>query len=236
MIYLTHLKNDIRQIFRDPIMLIMMIAPILIICIFKLMLVFAAPFLTTRFDIDVSPYYPYILAFTLLMMPGMLGIVTGFMMIDDKDGFIAELMSVTPLGRSGYIINRLSLSAFLSIIYSLTAYYVLNIIQLPFAVMAFLSLLLAMYSSIIGLLLFGGAEDKVKGLTFAKALNILTIFAFTDLLSLKWLTVISWIFPTYWVAEVIKDPGSLLSLCAALVVHIIWLGILVRRYWSKSGY
>lgn len=234
MIHMVHLRNDLRQIIRDPIMLILMVVPLLIIGIFKMLLIFAPPFLLTRYGIDVSPYYIYIIVFTLLMMPGMLGIVTGFMMLDDKDGNIAELMSVTPLGRSGYLINRLSLSAFLSIGYSLMAYCVLDVIRVPFFSLLLLTFLLAMYSAIIGLLLFGGADDKVKGLTFAKALNILALFAFTDLLSLRWLTVVSWFFPSYWVTAIIKNPDSLPSLFAAIFCFTFWLGALVIRYWRKG--
>lgn len=233
--YLILYRNDIKQIVRDPIMIIMLIAPLLMIGLFKMILIFLLPFLTDKTGFDVSPYFVYILAFVLLMIPGLLGIVTGFMMLDERDGNIAELMTVTPLGRNGYLINRLSFSAILSVIYCFIAYYVLNIYTLPLTSLIYITLLLALYSAIIGLLIFSGADDKVKGLTFAKALNILNIFAFADLFSLKWMTVISWFFPSYWITGLIKNPDSLLANSMVFIVHGIWFGVLVRQYWRKDS-
>jgi CRP/FNR family transcriptional regulator, anaerobic regulatory protein len=51
----------------------------------------------------------------------------------------------------------------------------------------------------------------VKGLTFAKGLNTLVLFAFTDLFALPWLTFLSWFFPPYWITMMIKSPIHFLS-------------------------
>lgn len=234
MLQIIHFKNDIKQIMRDPIMAIMMVAPLFLIVVFKLLIAFLIPFIFTQFGFDVTPYSQYVLAFVLLISSGMLGIVTGFMMMDERDGNIAELMSVTPLGRSGYLINRLSFASFLSFVYCIASCYALNVAELPLMTVLFLSLLSAIYSSIIGLLIFSGADDKVKGLTFAKALNSLVLFAFTDLFMLRWLTVLSWFFPPYWITMIIKSPHSLLVNGLALIVHVGWLGILLLQYWRKE--
>ena len=235
MIQLIHFRNDIKQIMRDPIMAMMMIAPLLTIILFKLMVIFLIPFISVKTGVDISPFPEYILVFVLLINSGMLGIVTGFMMLDERDGKIAELMSVTPLGRSGYLMNRLSFASFLSFIYSIAGFYSLNLVNLPLILVLFLSLLLAIYSAIIGLLIFQGADDKVKGLTFAKALNSLVLFAFTDLFALKWLTVISWFFPPYWITMIIKSPHSGLVIGIASLVHVGWLWVLVWRYWKEKS-
>ena len=235
MLQIIHFKNDIRQIMRDPIMAIMMLAPLFLIVVFKLLIVFLIPFIYTQFGFDVTPHFHYVLAFVLLISSGMLGIVTGFMMMDERDGNIAELMSVTPLGRSGYLINRLSFASLLSFLYCIASCYALNLAELHWITVLILSLLSAIYSSIIGLLIFSGADDKVKGLTFAKALNSLVLFAFTDLFSLWWLTVLSWFFPPYWITMIIKSPHSLLVIGLAFVVHIGWLGILLLQYWRKES-
>jgi len=157
------------------------------------------------------------------------------MMMDERDGKIAELMSVTPLGRSGYLFNRLLFAAGMSVFYGILSYYVLNIIELPFFTVLFISLLSANYSIIIGLLIYSFADDKVKGLTFAKAINSLSLFAFTDLLSLRWLTVLSWFFPPYWITMVVKSPHTIMIYGWALLVHVVWLAVLIRYYWRKES-
>jgi fluoroquinolone transport system permease protein len=234
MMYLVHLRNDIRQIVRDPIMLLLLLVPLLLISIFKLLLVFLVPVIGTELNIDLSPYYAYVVSFVVLLSSGMTGIVTGFLMIDERDGNIAELMAVTPLGRFGYLVNRLLFSSLVSVIYSFSTIFVLNICQVTFSSALYLSVLMAVYSAIIGLILFSGADDKVKGLAFAKGLNILTFFAFTDLFQLPWLITLSWFFPPYWITAILKNPGSGLAYGSALLVHTAWLGFLMVRYWKRG--
>ncbi len=235
MIQLTLFKNDLKQIVRDPIMILLLFAPLLLIVVFELLQFFLVPYLATKVGFDITPYFPYVLAFVLLMNSGMLGIVTGFMMLDERDGNISQLLEVTPLGRSGYLANRLIFASILSILYAFIGIAVFKGPDLSFFSIVLLSVLSAFYTAIIGLLIFSGAEDKVKGLTFAKGLNILVLFAFTDLFALPWLTFLSWFFPPYWVTLIIKTPQSLLALTLAIIVHVTWLGALVFRYSKRES-
>jgi fluoroquinolone transport system permease protein len=235
MLRIIHLKNDLRQIMRDPIMAVLMVAPLFLIIAFKLMVLYLIPFIHTLFEFNILPYLDYVFVFVVMMCGAMLGIVTGFMMMDDRDGKIAELMSVTPLGRGGYLVNRLLFAAILSVFYSILSYYVLYVVELPFITILFVSLLSSNYSIIIGLLIFTFADDKVKGLTYAKAINSLSLFAFTNLFALKWLTVLSWFFPPYWITTVVQSPQTFLIYGLALLVNLGWLFLLIRHYWKKES-
>ena len=234
MTFMIHLRNDVRQIVRDPIMLVLMFVPLILIVVFKLLLLFLLPVLINLTGFNPDPYYVYLLAFALLLSAGMLGIVTGFLMIDERDGNIAELMAVTPLGRTGYLVNRLSFAALLSVIYSFLSVYVLNVCPVTWPVAIALAGLMAMYTTIFGLILFNSADDKVKGLTFAKGLNVLAFFAFTDLFGLKWLIVLSWFFPPFWITALLKNQGTTLPFVMALIVHAGWLAVLLMRYQRKN--
>jgi len=235
MIQITLFKNDLKQIVRDPIMTLLLFAPLLLIVVFKLLELFLVPYLAAKAGFDITPYFPYVLSFVLLMNSGMLGIVTGFMMLDERDGNISQLLEITPLGRSGYMVNRLAFASFLSIIYGFVGIAVFKLPDLSFFSIVLLSVLSAIYTAIIGLLIFSGADDKVKGLTFAKGLNTLVLFAFTDLFALSWLTFLSWFFPPYWVTMIIKSPYSIAVAFIGLLVHALWLGVLIFRYTKRES-
>jgi fluoroquinolone transport system permease protein len=128
MIQITLFKNDIKQILRDPVMTLLLVAPLLLIIVFKILEVFLIPFLVQKTGFDVMPYASYVFSFILLMNSGMLGIVTGFMMLDERDGNIAQLLEITPLGRSGYLVNRLSFASLLSIVYCLVSFAVFSLV------------------------------------------------------------------------------------------------------------
>jgi len=235
MIQITLFRNDIKQILRDPVMTLLLVAPLLLIIVFKILEVFLIPFLMQKTGFDVMPYASYVFSFILLMNSGMLGIVTGFMMLDERDGNIAQLLEITPLGRNGYLLNRLSFASILSIVYCLVSFAVFSLVALPFYSVILLCVLSAIYTAIIGLLIYSGADDKVKGLTFAKGLNTLVLFAFTDLFALNWLTILSWFFPPYWITMMIKSPDSFFVNCLALTIHVIWLGVLIFRYGRRES-
>ncbi|MHC1780663.1 MAG: hypothetical protein AB9922_10555 [Bacteroidales bacterium] len=229
-------RNDLRQILRDPVMGILLFAPLLMITLFKIILYFATPLLLQKLNFDLSDYNHYILSGVLVMIAGMMGIVTGFVMIDERDGSISDLLSVTPLGKSGYLINRLSFAAIPVPLYSIICIYVLGIVEIPVFTVFTLSLVLSLYSAVIGLLIFLGADDKVKGLTYAKGLNSIAIFAFTDLFNLKWLIILSYAFPPYWITQVIREPDSFIYVMIAVSVTALWLSALICKYLAKRKF
>ncbi len=235
MIQITLFRNDIKQILRDPVMAMLLVAPLLLISVFKILEVFLIPFVALKTGFDVMPYAPCIFSFILLMNSGMLGIVTGFMMLDERDGNIAQLLEITPMGRSGYLINRLSFASILSVLYCVVSFAVFGLVNLPFYSKMLLCFLSAIYTAIIGLLIFSGADDKVKGLTYAKGLNALVLFAFTDLFALSWLTFLSWFFPPYWITMMIKSPQSFFVNSLAFIIHVVWLGVLIFRYGRRES-
>lgn len=235
MFQIIHIRNDIKQIVRDPIMAIMLAAPMFTIVLFKLLLIFLTPLLQSQTGFDVVPYYEYVFAFVLLINTGLLGIITGFLMLDDRDGNIVQLMSVTPLGKGGYLANRLVIASVASLFYTIAAYFILDLVEMPFYSMLLMPVLSAIYSAILGLLLFSGAGDKVKGLTFAKALNMLVLFAFADLFAVSWFIYFAWFFPPYWIAAIIKSPNSLFEIIMAIVVHLAWLLALVQKYLKQQS-
>lgn len=233
---LIHIKNDLKQLVREPMMLMLFISPILIICLFKAIISLIVPFVQQYIAFSIEDYKAYILAFIFILTSGMLGIVTGFMMLDERDGKIAELMAVTPLGRSGYLFNRLSFTFIATFGYTFVGYFIVDIYQVPIVMVLFLGILLGLFSSTMGLIIFTISSDKVKGLTYAKGLNVIMLFCLTDLLHEKWLTQISKFFPTYWITEMIQHPKSLSVLAIAALIHVSWFLMILWRDHGKSSF
>jgi len=230
MINAVHIKNDFKQIFRNPIMVLFFALPVFLPVLFKAMLVFLVPYLQTFLTFDIVPYHSYILAAVMTFAPLSLGIVTGFMMLDEKDGRIYELMRVTPLGSAGYLLNRMIFSMATSFICTFIVYYVLNIYPIPLLTLILIALLMSVLSVIIALILFLIATDKVKGLTYAKGLNLFSLFTLVDLLGLKWLSVVSHVMPTYWVTKIVQNPSNAVNILLAFVVTFVWVGAVYMIY------
>ena len=104
----------------------MLILSLLVPLILWALMHFLFPFLETmildQWDVDISPYYPHAGIFFLMLIPMMIGMVYGFILLDERDAGIITAISVTPTGKSGYLKIRMgipvSLSLFLIILYN----------------------------------------------------------------------------------------------------------------------
>jgi fluoroquinolone transport system permease protein len=224
----TALKVDLKLIFREPILIIFMILPLFIIGIVKLLVIYGVPLLLQYTGFDLRPYYGYVLAMALLMAPFMLGTVCGFLMIDDRDARIYELMSVTPLGYLGYIIMRSLIPFSTAFTYTIIGYYFIDIYYVPLVLLVYIAFLNSLSGVLIGLFLFTFAGDKVKGVTYSKGLSMLNVLAVADLFRLPWLSVVGALTPFYWVVRLINTPFDIANLILAAMVHLVWLIIMFR--------
>ncbi len=234
MIHYKHLKADMKQIAREPIMLMLIFMPVFFFILFKLLILFLFPRIETWTGFDIVPYYSYLLSGVFVITPQLLGTVTGFLMIDDRDENIYSLMSVTPMGYSGYMANRLLIPFTAGIFYTLFGYVVLSIYSIPFFNLLYISLLAGLEGIIASLMLFQLSKDKVQGLTYAKTLGIFIAFCFADLLNVRWVSVLASLIPFYWPSRLIRHPATILPVILALAVHLLWLFILIRR--TKGRY
>lgn len=233
MISCEHIKADYKQIFREKIMFLLFILPVILICLLKILLIITPIYIEEYLNIDVTDYHSYIISVIFLMIPSLIGTVTGFMMLDDKDGKIYELMSITPIGRNGYLYNRLSIPIIITFIYSFLIRLVIGIASISYGTTLLISILISIQTIIIGLIMFDIADDKVKGLTYAKGLNIIMIFGLADLLNNESVIYIAMLFPSYWITRLIKSP-SFSNIIMSFCIHLLWLFIILGRFYKKK--
>src|SRR6056297_2963782 len=228
MILRQTLKSDLKHMIREPIIGLMFFVPIIISIVFKLADLYLVPVIEMNFSVDIGFYYIYILSAIFVISADMIGVVIGFMMLDDKDGHILELISVTPLGKSGYLINRLGFMALFTFIFTFVSYFILDMVRIPIFTLIFIALMLSILSACIGLLLSSLASDKVKGLTYAKGLNFIIIFCFADLIDVEYIRVVSAIFPTYWVSSIIENFNEAVPYIFGLITTLFWFLVIYR--------
>jgi len=230
-------KADIKLIAREPILVLFMILPLFIMVITRLFITYGVPLVDSYLGFDLSPYYGYILIMVLLMAPYMLGTVCGFLMIDDRDARMFELMSITPLGDLGYIVMRSLIPFSAAIIYTFAGYYLIDFFYLAPPLLIFIALLNAFSGVTVGLLLFNYAGDKVKAVAFSKGLGLLNVLALADLFNLPWLSLLAALTPFYWVVRLATVGATVFVVIMATKVHLFWLFFmfyLLPRYGARS--
>ena len=109
--------NDLKSVRRDSLLSGVLIAPWLLVLALRLAVPPLAAFFRGRYGFDLQPYYPLVLCFFLYVnIPLLFGVMTGFLMLDERDDDTLTALRVTPASLGGLAGYRLTLSFVLSAI------------------------------------------------------------------------------------------------------------------------
>ena len=195
------LKNDLKNIMREPIFLILFISPILMVLLLKFAFPIFNGLLNNFIVFDLYSIFPQISFMFLLLIPMLCGMIWSLLLVDDKDNRIMDVISVTPLGKNGYINTKLLSSIFITFILASLMYFVMNY-NLSFSIKdLFLIILLSTQSIYLVILVANFASNKVEAMTFSKIFSFIYIFPLISLALKSNLRYFFAIFPQYWVIE-----------------------------------
>ncbi|MBN1624121.1 MAG: hypothetical protein JW903_07105, partial [Clostridia bacterium] len=219
-------KYDLKLMAREPIMILFAVLPIFLMLLFRFGFPVAGQLLFEKTGFDLSLYNVYIFAMIIAMTPYMTGTLAGFLMLDEKDGNVLDLILVTPAGFGGYLFSRMLIPIVVSLIYLVPGFILFSSYYSSSVIIPGIVLLAVMEGVIVTLLLFSIAANKVQGLTVAKGLGILLIPMFFDLFGNKFLMTVGYATPFYWIYAYIKE-GDPESLVCGLMVNSVWLATML---------
>lgn len=191
-----------------------------------------------QWSLDISSYYRQAGTFFLMLIPMMLGMVYGFILLDERDGGVITAISITPAGKSGYLKLRMGIPLALSFIFILLFLLllrlggVLNIIQL-----LVISLLVSSQSLILLLVLGAFAANKVMGLAISKGFGILLLGPLLDYAlsaPFNWIGSYS---PLFWASRsILARDGLSFWIYAGItfMFHLLLIWILFRKFTARS--
>lgn len=226
------LRADARNVARDPVLMVgivMSIAPALLLAVFGPTAESAGQ---AAFGFAGTGR---ILGVVAVLLPGgMLGWVTGFLLLEDRDEAVLTAIEMTPLGKAGFIAWRLGLCAALVFALSLSTVFA----ALPgsgLAVAFGMALLVAGYGTLVALFLVAFAGNKVEGLALTKLANLGLVAPLLALLPSP-LRYLAAPLPPFWIGEMaglapdaLWSPLAFLLGCATAAALGLLLGRLVTR-------
>lgn len=225
---------DVRSVARDPMLRWLLALPIAVGLLFRWGLPPLAQLATARLSIDLLRYEVLILSSMVLVMPAIVGVVTGFLLLDLEDDGTLAALRVTPLSLSGYLTYRLGGPMLLA---GLTTWAMLELSgRAPLSVPALLAVALcaAPIAPAYALFLGAFAADKVQGFALMKAvgpIGIPPILAWWVREPWQWLFGLDpyyWPVKLYWILAR-GDQGAVAALAAGLGVQ----GLLVWWLWRR---
>ncbi len=235
---LALITADARNIRRDSMMMLILAAPVIFLLLLRYGIPWLAGTLQQDLALDLTPHYEIIFIFFSLLLPMLFGMITGFILLDEQDEHIFTFISVTPLSKTGYLMQKLTISTTIIFIVTLVFAVINGLTTVPFWRFTPIALLMALEAPIMALFLVAFAENKVEGIALSKVSGV---FLFAPLVGyfvhspLQYLAGIS---PTFWIwesyaAAVDSSVLLVLNLSAGVALHLGYLLLLWKKFVRK---
>jgi hypothetical protein len=231
------LLSDFRLIKRDGILLVGLFAPVLAAVLLKFGYPIMEHILFEWRAVNLADYKPLIIGVALLMIPSMLGMMAGFMLLDDRDEGLLACFAVTPLQKSGYIRYRIVVTMLLTFFLFFIFLIIADFIIISWWAGILLALLYALEAPVFALLLAIFSANKVEGLALNKVLSvsiIIPVIAFFMSNPLKWLLASVPAFWPVWALIHVEATEFWLYYMGGLVIHLGLLVLLIKVFLQKS--
>jgi fluoroquinolone transport system permease protein len=197
-------RNDIRGTYRDPLLVMVVIAPAIWTTGVAVLTPRVTSLLSHRNGFDLVPYYPLVLtAFLLLTSIVIVGALAAFLVLDEIDAGTLTALRVTPVPLSTFFAYRAATVLVLTTVYVVATMSFSGLLR-PGLVPALIPIgLLAGLSAVVTLLLIVAlAGNKIQGLAVVRALGMLI----AGLPCLPWFIHSGWnlafgVLPPYWAAK-----------------------------------
>jgi len=121
--YHTLFISDIRHAGLDPVLMVGIFAPLALLVVSRFGFPMAADWLTNGYAFDLYKYSSFAAIFLVVTFPMLTGMMTGLLMLDERDENVISYYAVTPLMRRGYSISTIPsictlYTSFIAIFYS----------------------------------------------------------------------------------------------------------------------
>ncbi len=234
--FLKLLVADTKNASRDPIFVVAIIMSV----------VPAIAFVLGRQAMDeaalpafgLANFSSYLAPVILVLPAALIGWVTGFLILEDRDDGPLLALDITPLGKAGFTLHRATVT--FGVTFFVTAIATPQVLPQAQAVVSLVTaVFVGLQAVMLAFALPAIANNKVEGLAVTKVLNTSAIIPLLTLIPSP-LRYLGGFIPSFWVGELLELSSQLyltrpLIIAIGLVVHLVVLWLLYRLLVRRVG-
>lgn len=226
---------DFQSVRRDELLRWLIPFPLLIGVVLRFGVPPVEARILAQFGFDISPYYGLFMSFVVMTMPLLVGMVIGFLLLDQHDDRTLTALQVTPLTLTGYLIYRISVPMLLSVLITLIVVPLANLVWIGWLPLLAATLASAPIAPLSALFLAAFAQNKVQGFALSKGSGVfLAPPLVAYFVQMPWQLLFG-LTPTYWPVKLFwvlqnGEPHAWIYLVVGLAYQFLLLALLLRRF------
>ncbi len=227
-------RQFIVQIYKDAMLILLMLAPILCGLFFRFGIPYGQSLIEKYLSIK-EIFVPYYLLFDLFlgcMTPLLYCFAAAYVILGEIDDGISGYLSVTPLGKKGYLISRLGFPAVMSFFISILMLSVFRLSDITFLNMIGIALIAALLGILEALLVVSVSGNRVEGMAVSKLSGLFFLGLPVPFFVKGGVKYLLFFLPSLWTAEYAIEQ-ELLYLIIGIAVSLLWIVLLYRRFERK---
>ena len=231
--FVTLAWGDLKNISRDSFLVMIYCIPIFIAVLFH----FGIPLVSRLVSqwLDLTEYYRFIMSFLAFITPSFVGMIMGFILLDERDEDILSYIAVTPLSKAGYLGYRIISPMFISIIVTYLVLFIAHLSPVPVIRLIPVVIMAAMEAPILALFLAAFANNKVEGLAVYKLTSLIYLAPAVGYFIKSGWAYLAGILPPFWISKAFLasyEPyaGYWLFIVAGFVIHLIFIHLMLNRF------
>ncbi|MEM8532846.1 MAG: hypothetical protein AAGF95_18510 [Chloroflexota bacterium] len=227
---------DVKNVRRDSFLRWMVIIPLGLAVAIR----WVFPELIARLEplvpFAITPYYQPIVGYGLLLLtPILIGMVIGFLLLDQNDDHTLTALQITPLSLRGYMLYRLAVPSLISLFVTIIAMPIAGVNTFGLIEIIMAALAAAPLAPLFALFLATFAQNKVQGFALMKGASIFFIIPIIAyFVQTNWQLAFG-IAPTYWPAMfywslTTGQTQAWLYFVVGIICQAVLLLVLLQRF------
>ena len=224
-------KADIKFIRRDPMLLMAISAPFIIILILKLVFPVLVQFIFSKTSFNLANYYSIVALTMIPVIPLLFGLVYAFILLDENDTHILQVIAVTPAGKKNFLYMRMITPAVLSFIMVLISIIITDPVPGEgWLRTIFVSFLFSIQAPFIFLFIGGLASNKIEGMALSKLYGVFLIAVPLGLILHHPWNYFAFFSPLYWISWAWVTPLPMESLTYGAIALLVTAGCVLMFF------
>ena len=216
------LHADSRLLWRDPLLGWVLLLPVALALLLRILVPQAGEALLATTGFDLEPYHALVMGGYLMTAPGVVGMVIGFLLLDERDAHTLTALRVTPLSMRRYLAYRVTLPLLVGTVSTLVCYPLVGISPLPWTALLAIAIVAGLWAPLLALVLATTAPNKVAGFAVMKVLNGVNLLPVAAYFLPMPLQYVGGVLPPYWPMRALWSAAAGEPFAVHLMLGAVW--------------